>query len=296
VVIADADLHALDDAVNRALRTRDPGGLHLLGWGEVSLVVGWPSDAPAVACKRLPPFRSRTHFDTYADSVRAYITALHEGGVGVLDTDIRCVERHDGTTIGYHAQPLVPTDELGTEVLRSSDPDPAHPLLGAIADAVARVTTDRLGVDAQLSNWVWRDGHALQLDLTTPIMLDAGLLPTFELDPFLRSIPAMVRPMMHREMRKFMNRYLTPRTCFVDFVSNLPKEGLASWVPAALDAVNARVETPITESEAAEYHAQDVKLWPLVLRLQRAEAWWQRAVRRRTYEFLLREHSTYAVS
>lgn len=295
-MITDLDLRRLDDAVTVALRTRDPSGLHLLGWGEVSLVVGWPADEPAVACKRLPPFRNRERFEAYADSVRRYVTALQDGGVAVLDTDVRCIVRDDGSTIGYHVQPLVPADALGTEALRASSPDATHPLLGAIVDAVVRVTTDRLGVDAQLSNWVWRDGTALQLDLTTPIMLGADMRPTFELDPFLRSIPAIARPVMGREMRKFMNRYLTPRTCFVDFASNLSKEGLASWVPAALEAVNERVVPPITEREAAEYHAKDVKLWPLVLRLQRIEAWWQHTARRRTYEFLLREHSTYAVS
>ncbi|MFN8035495.1 MAG: DUF6206 family protein [Acidimicrobiia bacterium] len=292
-MIDPEELRALDGAVTAALRTRDVSGLDLLGFGEISIVVGWPRGEPAFACKRLPPFRHRAAFERYAACVRAYVDALRDAGVGVVETALPSVPQADGRVVGYHVQPFVAAGALGTEVLRAASPDAAHPLVVAIVDAVTTVTTERLGVDAQLSNWVWRDGQAENFDLTTPLMLDEHLRPVFEFEPFLRSLPAVARPITSREMRSFMNRYLDPRTCLVDLVSNLPKEGLGAWVPAVLGAANARLDRPVTIAEAEAFHRQDVKLWPLVLRLQRIEAWWQQRVRRRPYDFLLRERSTY---
>jgi len=38
------------------------------------------------------------------------------------------------------------------------------------------------------------------------------------------------------------------------------------------------------------YYRSDARLWELMLRLRRADRWWQRRIRRRTYPFLLPGH------
>jgi hypothetical protein len=60
-----------------------------------------------------------------------------------------------------------------------------------------------------------------------------------------------------------------------------------------LDEVNAHVDPPVTREEARKLYTADKRLWPVLLRLQRANRFWQQRVRRRPFEFLLPEHTTY---
>ncbi len=76
----------------------------------------------------------------------------------------------------------------------------------------------------------------------------------------------------------------------VDLAGNLLKERLAGWIPSVIEAVNRTVEAEITEDEVRRYYRSDARLWGLMLRLRRADRWWQRRIRRRTYPFLLPGH------
>jgi hypothetical protein len=287
------DLGALEADVGRALATRDASRLCLVGHGEISLVLGWPPDDPCVACKRLPPFHDMDAFREYTDVVDRYMGALHRGGVPLVDTEVHHVRRRDGRVVGFHVQPLLPADALATEVLRRTTPSPDHPLLAQVTDTVVRATTDRVGIDAQLSNWMWLEGRAWQLDLTTPFLLDERGRPELDLAPFLAALPALVRPVVRREMRTLIRRWATARGALLDLAANLLKEELDPWLTPALEVVNERVEPPITAAEAARVHADDRRLWPLLFRLERANRWWQRRVRHRSFEFLLPERTTY---
>lgn len=48
------DLKRLDAAVETAIAAGDAGDLRVLGYGEITLVLGWPPERPAFAVKRLP--------------------------------------------------------------------------------------------------------------------------------------------------------------------------------------------------------------------------------------------------
>jgi hypothetical protein len=292
-VIEPGELRALEDEVSLALAARDPGRLPLLGHGEISLVLGWPPDRPRVACKRLPPFRDAAAFGRYATVVRRYVDELRAGGVRVVETDLRHLVRPDGRVVGFHVQPVLPAGALGTAVLRSGDSAHGHPIVPAVTEAVVEVTHARLGVDAQMSNWAWIEGEPWQLDLTTPFLLDERRRPAFDLTPFLAVLPAPVRPVVQRKMCTLMRRWTTARGALLDMAASLLKERLDAWVDPVLTEVNARVDAPISRSEAARVHASDRRLWPLLFRLERANRWWQLNVRRRPFEFLVPERTTY---
>jgi hypothetical protein len=287
------DLETLEADVSHALATGDAARLRLLGHGEISLVLGWPPDHPVVACKRLPPFTDFSAFAQYRDVVLRYVDELRGRGVRVVDTELHHLIRDDGRVTGFHVQPLLPPDALAIEVLRSTPPSGRHPLLEAVVDTVARATTERVGLDAQLSNWMWLDGEPWQLDLTTPFLLDEHRRPAFDLSPFLASLPAVVRPVVGREMTKLILRWTTARGSLLDLAANLVKEDLTGWLEPALAVINARVDPQVTKAEAERVHAQDRRLWPVLFRLQRAKRWWQRRVRHRPYEFLLPDRTTY---
>jgi hypothetical protein len=292
-VIEHHELRALEDEVAAALASRDTTRLPLLGHGEISLVLGWPPGHPRVACKRLPPFRDVDGFERYAAVVSRYVDELRAGGVRVVETDLHHLVRPDGSVVGFHVQPALPARALGSEILRSGDASVGHPIVAAVADAVVRVTQPRLGVDAQLSNWAWLDGEPWQLDLTTPFLLDEHGGLEFDLTSFLAMLPAPVRPLVRRELVKLAGRWTTARGALLDMTGALLKERLDPWVDPVLREVNARVTPPISREDAAKVYDSDRRLWPLLFRLERANRWWQRNVRRRPFEFLVPERSTY---
>jgi hypothetical protein len=292
-VIEPGELRALEDEVSAAFATRDTNRLPLLGHGEISLVLGWPPGDPTVACKRLPPFRDVAAFERYSGVVRRYIAELRGGGLRVVETELHRVVRPDGRVVGFHVQPALPAHALGTEVLRNGDASLGHPILPAVTDAVVQVTHPRLGVDAQLSNWVWLDGEPWQLDLTTPFLLDDRGRPEFDMTPFLAVLPALVRPLVRREMLSLIRRWTTARGALLDMTAQLLKERLDRWVDPALTEVNARVTPPISRREAARVYHGDRRLWPVLLRLEHANRWWQHNVRRRPFEFLVPDRTTY---
>ncbi len=292
-MIEPGELRELEDEVSAALATGDPSRLPLLGHGEISLVLGWPPEDPRVACKRLPPFRDAAAFGHYAAVVRRYIDELRAGGVRVVETDLHHLVRRDGRVVGFHVQPVLPARTLGLTILRDGDASHGHPIVPAVAEVVVRVTHPRLGVDSQLSNWAWLDGEPWQLDLTTPFLLDERRRPAFDLTPFLAVLPAPVRPLVQREMSTLIRRWTTARGALLDMTASLLKERLDAWVDPVLAEVNARVAPPISRDEAARVYAGDRRLWPLLFRLERANRWWQQNVRRRPFEFLVPERTTY---
>jgi hypothetical protein len=287
------DLEALERDVGRALATGDRSTLRVIGHGEISIVLGWPAGDPTVVCKRLPPFPDRPAFEAYRNVVLRYIDALRDGGVRVIDTDVRDITRPDGHVVGFHVQPLLPGPCLATEVLRRGCAADGHPLIPAVVDAVARVTSERIGIDAQLSNWMWIDSEPWQIDLTTPFLLGADGRPAFDLSPFLAALPAVVRPFVGREMTRLIHRWTTARGSLLDLSANLVKEDLDEWLEPVLRCVNARVAPPISRAEALDVHHSDRRLWPLLFRLQHVNSWWQQRVRHRPYEFLLPDRTTY---
>lgn len=287
------DLEALEADVSHALSSGDVDKLRLVGHGEISIVLGWPPTDPVVACKRLPPFSDLAAFEKYRDVVLRYVDELRRRGVRVVDTELQHLVRGDGRVIGFHVQPLLPSEALAIEVLRRAPPANGHPLLEAVVDTVARATTERVGIDAQLSNWMWLDGEPWQLDLTTPFLLDERRRPAFDLSPFLAALPAVVRPIVGQEMTKLILRWTSARGSLLDLAANLIKEDLTGWLVPALAIINARVDPQVTKAEAERVHAQDRRLWPVLFRLQRVNRWWQRRVRQRPYEFLLPARTTY---
>lgn len=292
-MITDAELRVLDDAVVHACATGDRTGIRLLGHGEVSAVLGWPPERPEVACKRLPPFADEATFGEYADAVARYIAGVRARGVRVLDTEVRRLRRADGTIVAFHVQPVIPPGSLGTERLDHADAVTGRAMFGAVVDAVLRATTGDQGVDSQLANWAWLDGEPVQLDLTTPFLAGPHDGLAFDMTPFLAGLPAPLRPVVHREMAHMARRWMEPRGSLVDLVSNLHKTGHESWMAAALAEVNAVVTPPVTAEEARRVHLADRRLWPWLLRAEKAQRWWCRTVRRRPYEFLLPDRTTY---
>lgn len=290
---ADVDLEAVEHAVGRALGAPYGGtedtGLCVLGYGEISLVIGWPTDAPTVACKRLPVFPSDAAASRYKERFEGYLQLLLQRGVQPVRSEFRTVAVAPGGNVaGYVLQPVLASGTLGPNVLRSTDPDPAHPMLRAVVDSVSQVTDEHTGLDAQISNWVQGVDGLQYLDVTTPMCFDDTGRLDLDMGLFLAAYPWALRAVIGRFVAPgVVSAYREPRHVLVDMAANLLKERLSAWIPAVLEIVNEAVSPAVTRDEVERYYRSDARLWEVMLRLRRADRWWQRTVRRREYPFLL---------
>jgi Family of unknown function (DUF6206) len=290
-MIEAAELARLDALVDHALETGDGNHLRVLGYGEVTLVLAWPADAPRFACKRLPVFPDGAAAAAYHAVLDDYLARLRARGVDVVETEFRTVPRDGGRVSGYCLQPALDPATVAPALLRATEPAEHHPLFGAIVDAVCAVCDSEVGIDAQLANWTWHDGRLRYFDVTTPMLRDAAGELRLDADLFLTSFPWPLRaPFRRFVLPGVIARYSRPRDVLLDLLANMHKERLAGWIPAATAAVNLRVEPPITQREIDKYYKGDARLWAAVLAVRKADRWWQRKIRRRTYPFLLPEH------
>jgi hypothetical protein len=286
--LTDANLRELDRLVVEALARGEDESLPTLGYGEISLVLAWPADAPRFACKRLPVFPSRERFDAYDRALADYLRALAAAGVRVVDTELRAVDLERGAIAGYVVQPILPAASLAPEILRAADPSAGHPLVGAVVETAVGVVGPRLGLDAQLANWTWDDGALTYIDVSTPLIWSADGRCRLDLELIARAFPWLMRAPLRRFVAPgVLDTYRELRSVCFDLCGNLLKERLGAWLPAFLAAANRHLDEPISTADVERYYRKDRRLWEALLRVRRLDRAWQRHVRRRPYPFLL---------
>jgi len=281
------DFEYLDATVEEAIRAGAPRGLRVLGYGELTLVIGWPTEQPVFAVKRLPPFPNPARFDAYARLLERYVEVLRERDVWVAQTEIRSRPAPRGVVRAYLVQPLVPRDRLLNVILIRAEDERANVLLEAIVEKVYRCVDHEVGFDAQAANWWVEDGKLGYFDISTPMLRDRHGREQLDLSIFLSVYPWVTRLVLARIAPGVMAQYHDPRTVLLDFASNLHKEGLDNHVPALLEAANRQLERPLTPTDVRRYFRQDKLLWVLMQRLRLADRAWQRHARRRPYPLLL---------
>jgi hypothetical protein len=285
--LGDDELRALDALVDEALAARREEELPVLGYGEISLVLGWPAAEPRFACKRMPAFGSRPAFESYRRAIDDYVVALGAAGIEVAATEMRGVDRADGSVVGYVVQPILPPATLAPAVLARADPAAGHPLVAAVVDAAAAAVSPRLGLDAQLANWTWEDGRLTYIDVSTPLLWDPRGASRLDLDPLAQAYPAILRPALRRIVApRILDGYRDLRGVYEDLTGNLLKERLEPWLPAFLAAVDRHLDEPLTERDVRAYYRSDARLWAMLLRIRRLDRAW-RVRTGRTYPFLL---------
>ncbi|HEY5154413.1 MAG TPA: DUF6206 family protein [Acidimicrobiales bacterium] len=286
-MIEPGDLAALDAEVGQALTHGDDSGLNVIGYGEISTVLGWPLDDPRWACKRLPLFPTDAAVDDYAATLDRYLAEVRSRGVDVVDTEVQRVRQRDGRVAVYCVQPALAPGTLAVDAVRRGG-EGAEWVLAAIVEAVFGVVDERVGLDAQLSNWGLADGRLCYFDVTTPLLRRPDGTEALDTGLFLASLPWLLRPPVRRFLlRDIIERYHRPRTVALDLAANLVKERLDSHIGAVVSAAADRVDPPLTEDEVRADYRSDARTWALLLSLRRADRVWQQRVRRRPYPFLL---------
>lgn len=285
-MITDDDLASLERQVWASLDAGSTGDLRVLGYGEITLVLGYPPDAPRMACKRLPMFPDAERAAAYGAIVTEYTEELGRRGVDVLASEWRTVASGEGVA-AYLVQPVLPSGALAPNLVRA-DPSNGIEAIARIVKLIATAVDERVGLDGQLSNWALVDGHLRYFDVTTPMLNDSAGRTRLDLDLLVRPFPAPVRSVIRRAVAPgIVAHFHQPRYVLVDMIGNLLKERLDTVIDPAIALANRYVEPAIDRDEIDRFYRSDARTWEVLLRLRRADRWWQRHVRHRTYPFLL---------
>jgi len=304
---AEARLAAFERALDPARPTAEPG-VELLGWGEVSAVLGLPA-LPGWVCKRMAGFRDDAAVERYLGVVRRYVDTLAGDGVRVVETRLVPLRVERRRPVVYLLQPRLDPARLGNQLLRTAPDETLGACLERALDVVLRVQRANrargdgraLGVDGQLSNWHYPPGPGVGepalLDVGTPFMRLHGA-DELDVELFLAAVPPIARAWYRRNraVERYLDDYFEPRRVLVDLLGNFHKEGRADRLPLAVACANrwlashaAELEDarPIAGDAVSRYYRRDAAQLELFLRVRRLDRWLRTRVLRRRYDFVL---------
>ena len=288
-VAPEVDWDRLESRYEQALDAGAPGDLAVVGYGEISLAFAWPPEDPQVAVRSLPVFTDGGRLRAYADLVDEYVATLRDRGVDVLPTSAHAVPAPGGWR-GWLAQPLLPAATIGPEVLRRGGADAVR-LLEAVLDHLVTVVDDRVGLDAQVSNWALVGGRLRYLDVGTPMLRDHDGRDRLDVAILATAVPWLVRGLVVRVVAPgLLAPYHDPRRTVLDTAGNLLRERLPWWVPPLLDLAAPHLERPVTVAEVRRFYRGNAATYASLQAMRRLDRAWSRRVRRRPYPFLLPDH------
>lgn len=283
--VSDEELHAADAAIDRAIAARDISDLHVVGFGEISVALGWPTAAPVYVLKRALVYESRASCESHFGAIQDYVEVLRAGGADILTTTMHMVERPDGRVSGFFAQPLVPRELLAEVILATEEPRPDHPIVLAHREVAMRDCTPEYAVDLTISNFAFDGDRYALLDITSPVTWAADGTFTGPIPKELLSMaPAPIRPIFRKEYAKAANGMRDPRGALNASLVFLHRVGQGRWAPAFAEVFNEVLDEPLDVDAARAEFERFKKVIPMVKRTSRLQRWWQTRVRRGPYD------------
>ncbi len=289
-LVSYEELRDFESRVRDALRREDESALDILGYGEVSTVLGLDTAAGRLACKRMPPMRDREEAEETAALIAEYVHELRQHGLNVIETGLSIIEADDGTFVVYVVQPGLPAGSLGPDYFRGLDTARATEEFGKILSLLEGSVTPTVAPDGQLSNWAFVGDDIFYLDLSSPFMRDEDGNERLDWYRQLAVFPFPLRLFVCRYLLPdILDKYHSLRGQIVDFMGNLQKERLDHLSQLLLFMANEHFafDPPITMENVREYYLADARTHATVQTLRRAHRWFWRRVLRRTYPHFL---------
>lgn len=280
------DLLALEQDVARQLREPGTEHLKLLGYGEFTIAVAYPGDAPRWACKRLPPSEKGVA-ERFKDHIARYVAMLEALKVKVVPTDLYLVPAATGGYAVYLSQPILPSDSLVPNVLRRRAPSDTDEVLVTVLETIRDATTPQCSLDGHLANWAWLDGEPWYLDISTPFNQTPDDRPELDVNVLIQPYPAFFRPFLRWWVAPpLLRRYYDLRPSLLELAGALNKEGLKHWIPATVAISNRFLEKPVTVEEVEKFYADDIAMWDFIYRMKITERR-LKSLFGQTYQFLI---------
>ena len=184
-------------------------------------MLGWPPTNPKLSANGSHRSPTSPAISPIATSCCRYIDELRGRGVRVVDTELRHLVRRDEHVVGFHVQPLLPADGSAPKFCatdaaertdrcsrRSSRPSIARPTIGSgstrsSATGYGSTPSPGRSTSPRRSSSTTTDGRASISRRSWP------------------PLPAVVRPIVRREMAKLILRWTTARGALLDLAANL---------------------------------------------------------------------------
>ena len=283
--VSDEALVAADAAIDKAVAARDASDLHVLGFGEVSVALGWPSDAPDYVLKRVLVYESRDRCEAHLGQIQDFVDTVKAGGADILTTTMHVVDRPDGRASGYIAQPLVPNELLADQILANNEPRADHPVVLAHREMAVRDCTPTYAVDLQISNFVYDGDRYANIDITSPVTFDAagnftGPIP----DEMVAMVPAFMRSTFRKEYAKTASGFRDPRGALHSSIVFLHRAEQGRWAQAFAECFNEVLDEPLDIDAAQADYDRFAKVIPMVKKTSLAQRWWQTKVRKGNFD------------
>ena len=296
---ANIDLATLQKAeatIGAAIAARNADTLKVLGFGEISVAVGWPTNEPTMVLKRMAVYANRSDSERDTAAIAEYVERLLAAGADVLPTTTHVVPTTDGRFAGYAVQPFVPKEFLAETTIEQDEPRADHPLLLALRDFAVRHVTPELSADMQLTNFAWDGTRLVLIDITTPIVFTPAGEFAFQISPeLLAAIPRFMRGTALKETMSILGKYRSLPDTFQLVLVLLHRIGQGRWVPAAATVFNQAIDTPLDLDAVANEYNRFKKVIPIIKRSAMLQRWWITKVRKRSYDGFITDSFTGAV-
>jgi hypothetical protein len=240
--------------------------LPVIGSGGISATLRWQD---GLVLKPLPDFPHQAAVEAYAAAVDAHVRALEQAGVEALPAAVEAFARPGGTWAACIVQPEIPAAQLLPECLRASGRKDALRLLDQLAAHIESAVNDRIGLDADITNWCVQDGRLALLDISTPMLRDTRRRLAFDPVLFMGGVPRLLRPVLKRYVEiRLVRRFFERRRLFIDVLSGFRSERLQELLPPAIERVNRNTTPRITECDVERYRRRNERFWRTLARLQ----------------------------
>jgi hypothetical protein len=276
---------------------REGASVDIVGYGEISTVMrlqkrGWTvggvdivSDDSQWIWKKMPPFPSPAEVERYENLYAEYRRILCEDvGIRVPGQVVRHF-RHDGFYMIYAGQEKADGRLVCNKLIQKLDREEAGLMLMKILEKLRDVyrfnsgnTKVRIGIDAQLSNWVLVPGqgsidrvHAddglLYIDTSSPMIRIDGV-EQINTEIFIQSAASFLRPIIRKFfLQEVLDRYYDMRSVMIDIVANLYKEKRTDLIDGFIETINVFssaegiTEKPLSRKEIDDYYSSDSFIW-----------------------------------
>ncbi|MCB9798000.1 MAG: hypothetical protein H6741_35430 [Alphaproteobacteria bacterium] len=237
-----------EDVVALDARIRSGGLVEQLGRGKLAEVYRWGHQGASLAAKRLPPVTTEQGRRELAMAFALYQRRLRERGVRTLPARLFWTVTAEGQ-VPWAVQKALPREKLVPQALRHASSGPAIALFESVLSHIVSVCDGAMGLDAQLDNWALIDGDLLFLDSTVPLLREADGPDAVGTEPYLRALPAPLRPLIRPAVQERLDRFFHARSACLDLLARLPEQRLDRWETHFLDLANALPYAPITAEE-----------------------------------------------
>lgn len=280
----------------------------ILGYGEISTTFSIPS-MPEIAFKRMPPFENSEQIAAYKKAVETYCVLLNDiCGIQVVELGFFDIVNRYKEPILYVAQPRLPMETIGNQVLKTADDELLETIITAILKPLIRLykfnrsnlQDTSIGLDGQLSNWSFQLPAEKMIapvyfDITTPLFRIHGI-EQLDTAIFLKSCPSfLVWLVRWRFLDEVLDRYHDVRLILIDMVANFYKESREDLIEKTLSIINSVLEKEnlvnliprLEKPEIDRYYKNDAFIWSLFLTLRRFDRFIKTKILMQRYNFIL---------